>query len=541
MALSQGTRLGPYEVVAPIGAGGMGEVYKARDTRLNRTVAIKILSPHVADSLDMKQRFDREAQTIASLNHPHICTLHDIGVADGGDGASGATYLVMEYLEGETLAKRLERGPLALDEAFAAAIAVLEALDKAHRQGVIHRDLKPSNVMLARSRTSSASVVASTASPAPTRSRSATTTVKLLDFGLAKWAPSGQPGSLSALPTRMDVTAQGTMVGTLQYMSPEQIEGREADARADIFAFGVLLYEILTGRRAFEGKTQASLIGAIMTADPPPLSTVQPGAPASLDHIVSRCLAKDPEDRWQATHTLLNQLRWLVEDRNDTGPSPEAAAGARRKDRALRLSLAGAMVLAVGLAAPAFLYLKGPVEPDAFTFRSPIVGAAEWNHAISPDGRTIVFAARPDTQLPSSLFVRRVGSVTSQKLAGTDDAAQPFWSPDSRSIGFVTGGKLKRIDASGGAPKEMCDAAEFSGGTWSREGAIVFGAAKGLRRVSAEGGTATEITSLEQGETGHFWPSFLPTARTSCIWRGLDRRPGERCTSGRSTRRTRRA
>src|SRR5712691_2775147 len=286
MALAAGYRLGPHEILSAIGAGGMGEVYRARDTRLDRIVAIKVLPVHLADRPELRERFEREARTIASLNHPHICTLHDIGQQDGID------YLVMEYLEGETLVGRLLKRPLPLEQVFQYAIEIADALDKAHRKGVTHRDLKPGNIMLTKSGT------------------------KLLDFGLAKLkqevAPANVP--LSELPTANDaLTAQGTIVGTLQYMAPEQLEGKEVDARTDIFTFGAAVYEMATGRKAFEGKTQASLISAIMSSDPPPMPSLQPMTPPALERTLKRCLAKEPDDRWQTARDLEVQLKWIAE------------------------------------------------------------------------------------------------------------------------------------------------------------------------------------------------------------------------------------
>ena len=258
MPLSAGTKLGPYEILSAIGAGGMGEVYKARDTRLDRIVAIKVLPTHLADRSELRERFEREAKTIASLNHPHICVLYDIGQQDGID------YLVMEYLEGETLAQRLQKGPLPLEQVLQFAIEIADALDKAHRKGITHRDLKPGNVMLTKSGT------------------------KLLDFGLAKLkqevAPANVP--LSELPTANDpLTAEGSIVGTMQYMAPEQLEGKEVDARTDIFAFGAVIYEMATGKKCFEGKSQASLIAAILEREPPPMSSLQPMTPPALDRV----------------------------------------------------------------------------------------------------------------------------------------------------------------------------------------------------------------------------------------------------------------
>jgi len=526
MALSAGTRLGPYEVVALIGAGGMGEVYKASDTRLNRTVAIKVLPPHWADDPEMKLRFEKEARTIASLTHPHICTLHDIGrespstpSESSGPAASGQApstgsgqgpsttsttagrtlsgqaidYLVMEYLEGQTLAQRLERGALPLEEALKVAIAIADAMDKAHREGVVHRDLKPANVMLTPS--------------GP----------KLLDFGLAKLKALGKPastpaGSPAAGSSRADATAPGLIVGTLQYMAPEQIEGVDADARTDIFAFGSILYEMVTGTKAFEGKNRALLIAAIATLDLDPLSKAQPAASPTLDHIAKRCLEKDPEDRWQTAHDLTMQLRWVA----DGGAGEVAAAlpeAARGRDTRMVLLLAAALVLMTVAAVPAILYVRGPAESDAFQFRIPVTGLSDSDIAISPDGQTIALVARPNTQEASSLFVRPVGSTSFRRLGGTDGASQPFWSPDSRTIAFAAGGRLKRVEASGGAPKDIGEAQGFAGGAWNSEGTMVFGSAKGLYRVSAEGGKPEAITTVEKPETGHFWPSFLPDGR----------------------------
>ena len=484
MALTSGTRLGPYEILSAIGAGGMGEVYKATDTRLNRTVAIKVLPTHFSADPEMKQRFEREAQTVAGLNHRHICTLHDVGEQ------AGVNFLVMECLEGETLAARIARGPMPIDEALRVASEIIDALDKAHRQGVIHRDLKPANVMLTKGGS------------------------KLLDFGLAKWT-AGPSGSLSAMSTRVEMTGQGMILGTLQYMAPEQVEGKEADARTDLFGFGAVLYEMLTGKRAFEGKSQASLIGAIMKGDPKPVSHVVHLTPPVLDHVVSRCLAKDPEERWQTAHDLMIQLAWIARGRTETTVSPAVVAAEKKRNRLMLILTACTLAVAAALAAPAYFYFRGSAEPEALRFRQTIIGLNAPDISISPDGKWLAFVAKPDIAAGSSLFVRRVGDVTSVKIAGTDNAAQPFWSPDSTFIAYVTGGRLKKILASGGAPQDITDAKEFSGGAWSSQGGgtIIFGGAKGLNRISAEGGRAVVMTELGQGETGHLWPNFLPDGR----------------------------
>jgi eukaryotic-like serine/threonine-protein kinase len=486
VALSAGTHLGPYQILVPIGAGGMGEVYKASDSRLNRTVAIKVLPPQSSKNPEMKQRFEREAQAIAGLNHPHICTLHDVGHQDGID------YLVMEYLEGETLAHRLERGALRLDEALKAAVEIADALDKAHRQGVVHRDLKPSNVMLAKSGT------------------------KLLDFGLAKLTEPQRPAAVSTLATRTDLTAQGTILGTLQYMAPEQLEGGEADSRTDIFAFGVVLYEMVTGRKAFDGKSQASLISAIMSSDPQPPSSLQPMTPPLLDHVVKTCLAKDPELRWQTARDLLTQLKWIAQGATQLGLPVPVAARRRKRERVLWTLLGLAMVAVIVLAVPAFLYVRGPEQPDEVRFLASVPAMPNAIAiAVSPDGRWIAYAAATAAGR-TSLFVRPIGSIAPQLLVGTEGGPiAPFWSPDSRSIGFFVGGRLKKVDVSGGPPQTICDAGSTWGGTWNSDGIIVFSSNNLLYRVSASGGVPTPITSLDQsqGETGHYAPYFLPDGR----------------------------
>ena len=495
MAILSGKRLGPYEILSSIGAGGMGEVYRAKDTRLDRIVAIKVLPPHLADSPELRERFEREARTIASLNHPHICTLYDIGHQDGTD------FLVMEYLEGETLAQRLVKGPLPLDQVLQYAVEISDALDKAHRKGVTHRDLKPGNIMLTKSGS------------------------KLLDFGLAKLQQDAAPATpLSQLPTlKENVTAQGTILGTLQYMAPEQVEGKndEIDGRTDIFAFGAVLYEMATGKKAFEGKSTASLIGAIMHLDPPPISALQPVTPPALDRLVKTCLAKDPEDRWQAARDVTRELKWIAE-----GGSHQATVVTGRKTRE-RLAWPIAAIIIALLALGTFAYLRRPQQtqsvrflvspPDTWSLaQQALIGGqgVPLPLAVSPDGRRIAFVAT-NPEGKTLLWVRSLDTLTAQPLAGTDGGFRPFWSPDSRSLGFVAERKLKKIDISGGPPITLCDAPQIRGGTWSRDGVIVFGptATSGLQKVSAAGGVPTAATVLGQGEVGHVQPTFLPDGR----------------------------
>lgn len=473
MPLQAGARLGAYEILAPIDAAGATGVYKASDTLAGRTVTIRVLTAQ-PDAPEARQRFERQAQTLAALQHPHIGTLHEIGHQDGVD------FVVSEYFEGQRLAERLKGKPLDLDEALAVGLAVASALDAAHRAGVLHRNLNPASVMLTQS--------------GP----------KLLDFGL------------SELPSSSPVGASQTEVGRkpeenpgLPYTAPELLDGKPADARADLFAFGAVLYEMIAGKRAFEGKSRAVLVAAITTEEPDPLCQVQPKAPRTLQHIVQRCLAKDPDDRWQTAHDMLVQLRWVTE-----GGVPGAISGrATEGARLTRVLLAAGVLLVAALAYPALRYFRGAGAQEAFQIRVPVRGLNVASHAISPDGQTIAMVARPNSQEPSALYVRRVGSVTFQRLGGTDDAAQPFWSADNRVIAFVAGGRLKKVGVAGGAPQDIGEVQGFSGGTWNREGTILFGSAKGVFRVSAEGGKPAAVTTPAAPETGHYWPDFLPDGR----------------------------
>ena len=507
MALERGTRLGAYEVESAIGAGGMGEVYKARDTRLNRTVAIKVLPPHWAGSPEMKQRFEREAQVIASLNHPHICTLHDIGHESPAGEVSPVDFLVMEHLEGETLAARLERGPLTVDEALQVAIQIADAIDKAHRHGVVHRDLKPGNIFLARGAGPSDPPLA-----------------KLLDFGLARLNPEMGRAQSTPTPAGGQLTSPGAILGTLQYMSPEQLEGVDADPRSDIFAFGVVVHEMITGRKTFEGKSRVLLMSAIATAEPAPLSRVQHGVPAALEHIVMTCLAKDPSERWQSARDLLAALQLVAEGGSDESSGVGVASGARSRRLIAAVVLAGGFCVVAAASVAAAVYVRSKGDPGEIRFRLPIGTTAEpeqvltpnfseGDMALSPDGRTLAFVARADFQEAWSLFVRPVGSISPRKLTAASEGAMPFWSADGSWIGFAAGNRLKKVEASGGPAQDLAQVADFKGGTWNSEGTILFGSSKGLFRVSAQGGTPEAVTTVGAAEAGHFWPHFLPDGR----------------------------
>jgi Tol biopolymer transport system component/predicted Ser/Thr protein kinase len=481
--LAAGTRLGPYEIAAPIGAGGMGEVYKGRDTRLNRTVAIKVLATHLSDRPDLKARFEREAQTLASLSHSHICPVFDVGRQEGTD------YIVMEYIEGRTLADRLRRGALPPDEVLRIAMEIADALDSAHRQGIVHRDLKPGNIMLT------------------------TSGAKLLDFGLAKLRHETTPlGALSTVAADAPMTAEGTILGTIQYMAPEQLEGKEADSRADIFAFGAIIHEMVTGKRTFEGASQASVIAAILDRDPPPMSAEQPLTPPLLDRVVKKCLAKNPERRWQAAGDLRDELTWVAEGAQ-LGPGSTTRTDARYKRLASIWAIAATVLLAVTLLIIGLRSPGSPGRPEEVRFGVTTPNLPNPRHVtISPDGRWIAFPASTASRT-TALFVRRIDSMTPEQLPGTEGALAPFWSPDSRYIAFFAGGRIKKVGVTGGPVQNICNAGpDRNGGTWNSAGTVIFAAGGTLQRVSAAGGDPIRIGTLDESrqETANIQPSFLP-------------------------------
>ena len=489
MGLAAGQRLGPYEITAPLGAGGMGEVWRARDTRLGRDVAIKVLPAGLAQDEQFLKRFDREARVISSLSHPHICALFDVGEAEA------LHYLVMEYLEGEALADRLQKGAFPLHDVLKYGQQIASALHAAHRQGITHRDLKPGNVMLTRSG------------------------AKLLDFGLAKTAAEGAApidGQTHLATEAKPLTEQGTILGTFQYMSPEQLEGQEADARTDIFALGTVLYEMTTGRRAFEGKTKTSLIAAIVKEQPRPIAEAQPLTPPALQHVVDKCLAKDPDDRWQSALDVASELRWISTASSQAGVAAPVSRARIRRSRLLAVAaIAGWMIAtaAVVTAVRARSELRDAsrvtradlAEETAAVYDSPL--------SVSPDGRRIAIETPGQT---TRLAIRDLTSGEVKRLAGTEGASYPFWAPDGHAVGFFAGGKLKTVNAETGAVQTICDAPYGRGGAWSPLGVIVFAPniATQIVKVGENGGAAVPVTKPERpGLDTHRNPTFLPDGK----------------------------
>jgi len=487
MPIPSGTRLGPYEIVSAAGVGGMGEVYRAKDTRLDRSVAVKVLPSELADDPEKRQRFEREARTISTLSHPHICTLHDVGHQEGVD------YLVLEYLEGETLEKKLEKGSLPMPEALKYAIELADALDKAHRQGIIHRDIKPGNIMLTKSG------------------------VKLMDFGLAKLRsdPVAAASALTEMTSDKKLTAEGTILGTFQYMSPEQLEGHEADARTDIFAFGEVLYEMVTGRPPFSGKTKTSLIAAILSSEPKPVTELAPALPSALDRVVKRCLAKDPDERWQSANDLGAELKWIQETGSGPGTvAPSTAAGKIREVVSWLVSFALLVLLIVGA-----IWWRSSKPPEQTMYFSASLPFPAHDMAMAPNGHTIALVAYLESARTNALWIYELGSQRTRTLSDTEGASYPFWSPDGLAVAFFADGKLKKLELSGGPVQIICDAPSGRGGSWNKEGVIVFTPeatlGNGLYRVSASGGVPTQLSKPDpsRGEESHRWPMFLPDGR----------------------------
>ena len=507
MTLSAGTHLGPYQVTGSLGAGGMGEVYAARDTRLDRTVAIKVLPVSLAADPIVRERFEREARSLSALSHPNICTVHDVGRENGID------YLVMEHLEGPTLAALLTQGAMPTGDALRVAAQVADALVDAHRHGIIHRDLKPANVILARG-----------------RGTPAAGTAKLLDFGLAKHA-AVSVAAVTGVRAPADatraapLTGAGTILGTFQYMAPEQIEGREADARSDIWAFGCLLYEMLTGCRAFEAPTQASLIAAILERQPAPIELPDAALTPGLNRLIAACLEKSPDERFQSMRDVRRELEWIPQ--NALIP---AAGGEGRPRRASiawigGLALAGALVLGAGALmmrhlqpaseAPAAVTFTLSLDAPGYTVGPTgiVGGSGSGTPAVSPDGKRIAFIAHSATD--ATIWVRDLSKLGPQQLSGTGGARGLVWSPDGGSIGFFTGGKLKIITLAGERLESICDAPLGFGGTWAADGTILFSPEERapIFRVNAQGGAPVAVTTLASKDQAHRWPHFLPDGR----------------------------
>jgi eukaryotic-like serine/threonine-protein kinase len=485
-----GARVAVYEITGVLGAGGMGEVYRARDTRLDRTVAIKVLTGGLAQDAERRERFQREARAISALNHPNICVLHDIGQTESGGAA--LDYLVMEYIDGETLAARLERAPLTLDDALTFAVQIAAALDRAHSLGIVHRDLKPGNVMIAKG------------------------VVKLLDFGLARftWGDgaeerAGAPAMVTiadlSMPTmNSPLTMKGTILGTLHYMAPEQLEGTAVDARADIFAFGAVLYEMLTRRRPFEGRSQASLIGAILDHQPPAVTTLQPAAPPLVDAVVSRCLAKSPDDRWQSMRDLWRQLEWMATHRaSGIGAAPTAShAQVRRLARTTRITVASALLFAIATGVVIWRLWPQPAAPGAvarFAIDLPsdqtMTRSGRRAIAISSDGRSLAYVAN------QQLYLRAFSDLNAAAIVGTAgaDPSEPVFSPDGAWIAFWSNGTLKKVPTTGGTPITLSDAQNPYGVSWEGE-RILLGQndPRGIVSVPANGGAPTPLVLVDQ-------------------------------------------
>ena len=491
MRLTPGDKLGPYEIAAPIGKGGMGEVYRATDTRLSRAVAIKV------SSREFNDRFEREARAISALNHPNICTLYDIG----------PNYLVMELVEGELLSKIIERGPLPLDKALSYAVQIVDALAAAHAKGIIHRDLKPGNIIITRNG------------------------AKVLDFGLAKLGSERLPSETLETITE-PITRAGTTLGTLYYMAPEQVEGKSTDERSDLFSFGVVLYEMVTGQRPFTGDTQAAVLASMLKDQPPPMSHRQSATPRALERVVRKCLEKKPEDRWQSAPDLKTGLELIDLEAPPVStastsvpipvqPPPESKAGPKKW---LWPAITAVVVVIAAAAVWALWPKPAPMRASRFQVTLPEHVQFYEYVSVSPDGHKLAFTA---SGAQSGIWLRDLDTLEWRRLAGTEGAVGPFWSPDSRYLGFAVGPELKKIEVAGGPPQTLCTISAGVGtGAWNRDGVIVFGVrgvtGEPIRRVPSSGGVATEATKVDlaRGETFHALPTFLPDGKHFVYLRG---------------------
>jgi eukaryotic-like serine/threonine-protein kinase len=491
MTLAAGTHLGPYEILSQIGAGGMGEVYRARDTKLGRDVAIKVLPAAFSADVERLRRFEQEAQAAGALNHPNILVIYHIDTHDG------APYIVSELLEGETLRERLSGKSLPQRKAIDYALQTAHGLGAAHEKGIVHRDLKPENLFVTKDGR-----------------------VKILDFGLAKLTGAADgTQSQTEVPTRRIDTDPGVVMGTIGYMSPEQLRGRVADHRSDIFSFGAILYEMLSGNRAFRGESTADTMSAILREDPPDLSSTNKNIAPALERVVNHCLEKNPEERFHSASDLAFAIEALSGSAGMSGATTSilsALPPSRREHRELLAWGLAALLLIASIALALLYFRRAPADerPVQFVIAMPENAAEVSNPVISPDGRTVAFLATLDGK--RYLFTRPLGSLEAQRLAGTDEATYPFWSPDSRYLGFFSNSKLKKIEASGGPAQTLCDAPTTVGGAWNQDGVILISQdTKGINRVSAAGGTLTPVIKLDESrkELAQAWPSFLPDGR----------------------------
>jgi eukaryotic-like serine/threonine-protein kinase len=482
MALASGTKLGRYEIQSPLGAGGMGEVYRAKDLQLGREVAIKILPSHLSANPDARRRFEQEARAISALNDPNICTLHDVGHQDGVD------FLVMELLQGETLENRLRKGRLPLEQVCKFGSQIASGLDKAHRKGILHRDLKPGNIMLTKSG------------------------AKLLDFGLAKATrPVATNTTVSAAISAID---HKTLVGTFPYMSPEQVKGEDLDARSDIFSLGAVLFEMVTGRRAFDQKSELSVVSAILEKEPEPIATLAPLFPPGAAHLIDRCLAKDPEERWQTARDIASELQWIGE----RGTETTAVTGQAHRKGTWLVWIAGGALLGAALLAAALAWRSQNATRKESYFLAAVPLTVH-DLALAPNGHTVAAVGFSESAKTSDLWLYEVGSQEPRELADTEEASFPFWSPDGKSLGFFADGKLKRLEIAGGPVQVICDAPRGRGGAWNKDGVILFTPSShlsgGLYRVSAAGGAATRVAAPDgsHGAESNRWPIFLPDGK----------------------------